>query len=87
LPWPNLIESTTRRGKDQAWDAIRKARQTVASNSLVYTTLGWRTTATGQPFFVHSTGAIGTEGAIDDVEVKPSLFNVFALPAPSTDAD
>jgi hypothetical protein len=87
LPWPNLIESTTRRGKDQAWDAIRKARQTVASNSLVYTTLGWRTTPAGQPFFVHSTGAIGTEGAIDDVEVKPSLFNVFALPTPSTDAD
>ncbi|MGC5172995.1 CHC2 zinc finger domain-containing protein [Microbacterium sp. DT81.1] len=87
LPWPNLIESTTRRGKDQAWDAIRKARQTVASNSLVYTTLGWRTGADGQPFFVHSTGAIGQDGAIDNVEVKPSLFNVFALPAPSTDAD
>lgn len=87
LPWPNLIESTTRRGKDQAWDAIRKARQTVASNSLVYTTLGWRTTEAGQPFFVHSTGAIGAEGVIDDVEVKPSLFNVFALPAPSTDAE
>lgn len=87
LPWPNLIESTTRRGKDQAWDAIRKARQTVASNSLVYTTLGWRTGADGQPFFVHSTGAIGQDGAIDNVEVKPSLFNVFALPAPSTDAE
>lgn len=86
LPWPNLIESTTRRGKDQAWDAIRKARQTVASNSLVYTTLGWRTSPEGHPFFIHSTGAIDSTGTVSDVEVKPSLFNVFNLPAPTTNA-
>ncbi|KDA04534.1 hypothetical protein DC31_06430 [Microbacterium sp. CH12i] len=86
LPWPNLLESTTRRGKDQAWDAIRKARQTVATNSRVYTTLGWRKDADGNPFFIHSTGAIAESGALDDVEVKPSLFSVFNLPAPTTDA-
>lgn len=86
LPWPNLLESTTRRGKDQAWDAIRKARQTVASNSLVYTTLGWRTAPEGHSFFIHSTGAIDSTGTMTDVEVKPSLFNVFNLPAPTADA-
>lgn len=86
LPWPNLIESTTRRGRDQAWDAIRKARPTATVNSVVYTTLGWRTEPEGS-IFIHSTGAIGRDGAIEDIEVKPSLFNVFNLPAPSTDVD
>jgi hypothetical protein len=86
LPWPNLLISTSRRGRDQAWDAIRNAHQTATKNSVVYTTLGWRDGEDG-PFFVHSSGAIGKTGSLEDVDVKPSVFDVFNLPTPTTDAD
>ena len=84
LPWPALLASTSRRGKDQAWDAIFQTRRAPSNNSVVYTTTGWRESDSG-PFFVHANGAIARGGQLDlDVDL-PELFRVYRLPEPNMD--
>lgn len=88
VPWPGMFESSSRRGKDQVWDAIFNARPTPSAQrrTTVYTATGWRDGETG-PFFVHAGGAIAKGGAIDVDTRFADAFNPYALPAPSNDVD
>lgn len=84
LPWPGMLESTSRRGKDTAWDAIFGARPAPVNRSTVYTTTGWRQTPTG-PFFVHGGGAIAKGGSLPLEVDLPDAFSPFKLPEPTLD--
>lgn len=86
LPWPNMLESTSRRGKDTAWDAIFGARPAPATRSTVYTTTGWRQTPTGA-FFVHGAGGIAKGGSLPLNVDLPDAFSPFKLPEPTVDVD
>ncbi|MGC5225407.1 CHC2 zinc finger domain-containing protein [Micromonospora sp. DT81.3] len=86
LPWPGFLESNSRRGRDSAWDAILKAVTPPSTNSVVHTTIGWRTADTG-PYFIHATGAIAKGGTIGvEVDVDKTS-SIYAMPAPTTDRD
>lgn len=85
LPWPGMLETSTRRGKDTAWDAIFNARPAPTQRSIVYTTAGWRESDAG-PFFVHAGGAIAKGGELDLRTNLPDPLTPFKLPAPSQDA-
>ncbi len=61
MPWPKMLESTSRRGKDTAWDSIFTARPVPAQRSHVYTTTGWRKSDLGD-YFVHAGGTITPDG-------------------------
>ena len=85
MPWPGFLESNSRRGADQAWDAMN-AIKPPRNNSIVHTTVGWRTTDTGD-YFVHATGAIAKNGALG-VEVDVATTSeIYAMPEPTTDRD
>lgn len=84
IPWPGFLEQTSRRGKDQAWDAIFSARRPPAQRTSVYTTTGWRESETG-PFFVHAGGAITKAGSLPLETQLPGPYQAFALPEPTTD--
>ncbi|WP_242085862.1 CHC2 zinc finger domain-containing protein [Microbacterium lacticum] len=85
MPWPGFLESTSRRGRDQAWDAINVI-SAPKNNSIVHTTVGWRTSDTGD-YFVHATGAIAKGGEVDvEVDVAKTS-DIYAMPAPTTDRD
>lgn len=82
LPWPGMLESNSRRGKDITWDAIFSARPSPVGRSTIYTTTGWRETPTGA-FFVHSGGGIAKGGSLAlDVELGET-FSPFKLPEPT----
>jgi hypothetical protein len=84
LPWPGMLESNSRRGKDIAWDAIFSARPAPVSRSTIYTTTGWRETPTGS-FFIHSGGGIAKGGSLAlDVDLG-GPFEPFKLPEPTVD--
>lgn len=85
LPWPAMLESSTRRGKDNAWDAIFNARPAPSQRSTVYTTSGWRESDAG-PFFVHAGGAIAKGGELNVRTNLPDSFHPFKLPAPSQES-
>lgn len=85
LPWPNMIESTSRRGKDAAWDAIFNARPAPSKRTVVYTASGWRETDAGW-FFVHAGGAIAKGGSLEGINSRlGSPFAPFTLQDPSDD--
>jgi hypothetical protein len=86
LPWPGMLESGSRRGKDLAWDAIFNARPVPSTRQTVYVATGWRESETG-PFFVHAGGAIAKGGALDGIATDiPGPFSPFNLPDPLEDA-
>ena len=85
LPWPGMLETTSRRGKDTAWDAIFNARPAPTTRSTVYTVTGWRTTDAGS-FFVHANGAVAKGGGLDLPVDLPDAFAPFKLPEPTTEA-
>lgn len=86
LPWPAMLEATSRRGKDTAWDAIHNARQAPAYRKPVYTATGWRQTDTGR-VYVHGSDAIARGGALGVAVELPGKFGQhYQLPAPSQDA-
>ncbi|PPF32680.1 telomere-associated protein [Pseudoclavibacter sp. AY1H1] len=86
LPWPAMLESTSRRGKDTAWDAIHNARQAPAYRKPVYTATGWRQTDTGR-VYVHGSDAIARGGELGVAVELPGKFGQhYQLPAPSRDA-
>lgn len=87
IPFPGMLETTSRRGKDAAWDAIHKARPGPAELARVYTATGWRKSDLGVNYFVHAGGAITPEG---ELPIKTRLgggVQNLKLPAPSTDRD
>ncbi len=85
LPWPGFLESQSRRGRDQAWDAMSSISPP-QDNSIVHTTVGWRDAETG-PYFVHAAGAIAKGGALDvEVDVEKTS-EIYAMPEPTTDRD
>lgn len=85
MPWPGFLESNSRRGADQAWDAMN-AIKPPRNNSIVHTTVGWRSTDTGD-YFVHATGAIAKNGALGvEVDVAKTS-DIYAMPEPTTDRD
>lgn len=88
MPWPGMLESTSRRGKDQAWDAIFNARPVPATRtrSTVYVASGWREAETG-PFFVHAGGAIARGGSIPVQSRFADAFKPFHLPEPSSEPE
>ncbi|WP_323824906.1 hypothetical protein, partial [Pseudomonas aeruginosa] len=54
------------------------------NNSIVHTTVGWRSTDTGD-YFVHATGAIAKNGALGvEVDVAKTS-DIYAMPEPTTD--
>ncbi|MBN6778889.1 hypothetical protein JRG19_10140 [Pseudoclavibacter alba] len=87
LPWPGLLESSSRRGKDQAWDAIHNAKRGPSYRRTVYTSTGWRFSEVGEPFFVHGAGAIDPNGVKEvDVDLQGSFNRFYQMPAPVTNA-
>lgn len=85
LPWPGFLESQSRRGRDQAWDAMSSISPP-SDHSIVHTTVGWRDAETG-PYFVHAAGAIAKGGAVDvEVDVEKTS-EIYAMPEPTTDRD
>jgi hypothetical protein len=85
-PWPGFLESNSRRGRDQAWDAILKAITPPSTNSVIHTTVGWRDADTG-PYFIHARGAIAKGGTIGaDVDVDKTSA-IYAMPTPSLDRE
>lgn len=84
LPFPGMVESSSRKGKDAAWDAIFLARPTPANRDTVYTAPGWRESETG-PFFVHGGGAIAKGGTLSIKTGMPKALSPFKLPEPVTD--
>lgn len=84
LPWPGMLESTSRRGKDTAWDAIFNARPVPSTRTTVYVASGWRESETG-PFFVHAGGAIAKGGTLPVSTSFPGTFSPFNLPDPLED--
>lgn len=85
-PWPGFLESNSRRGRDQAWDAILKAITPPSTNSVIHTTVGWRDSDTG-PYFIHAHGAIAKGGTIGaDVDVDKTSA-IYAMPTPTLDRD
>lgn len=63
LPWVGMLESTSRRGKELAWDALHNARPAPYARERVYTTTGWRHSEFGD-YFVHAGGAITANGTL-----------------------
>lgn len=86
LPWPGFLETNSRRGRDQAWDAIFSAKQTVSARSIVHTTVGWRKADTG-PYFVHASGAIAKGGNVNAEVDVDKTSSIYAMPEPTTDRD
>lgn len=84
LPWPGFLETNSRRGRDQAWDAIFSARQTVDARSIVHTTVGWRNADTG-PYFVHAAGAIAKGGPVHAEVDVDKTSSIYTMPEPTTD--
>lgn len=85
MPWPSMLESTSRRGKDTAWDAIFNARPVPAQRSHVYTTTGWRQSDIGE-YFVHAGGTITAEGFLPAETRLGGGVQHLRLPEPSQDA-
>ena len=62
---------------------MASAASTPKNNSIVHTTVGWRTSDTGD-YFVHATGAIAKGGEVDvEVDVAKTS-DIYAMPAPTT---
>lgn len=86
LPWPAMLESTSRRGKDTTWDAIHNARQAPAYRKPIYTATGWRETDTGR-VYVHGNDAIARGGELGVAVELPGKFGQhYQMPAPSQNA-
>ncbi|WP_404500486.1 hypothetical protein [Arthrobacter sp. GAS37] len=84
LPWPGLLESATAKGKDQAMQALLRARPAPAQRTPIYTATGWRKSDTGS-FFVHAAGALAKGGTIPVKTELPGPFEVYTFPDPCTD--
>lgn len=83
LPWPGMLESGTRRGKDTAWDAIFNARPAPIDRSIVHVATGWRESDAG-PFFVHAGGAIAKGGSLPLNVDLADAFTPYKLPEPTS---
>ena len=84
LGWPGMLEDSSRRGRDMAWNAIHRARRAPSSFNRIYTATGWRKTDLGD-FFVHGGGAITSQGHLD-VDVRmPSSIQKLTVPEPTLD--
>lgn len=87
IPWygANALASSSRRGKDNAFDGILKAVQGPSATTPKFTSTGWRETPEGR-IFVHAKGAISAAGSIPADVVLPDAFGVYGMPDPTTDA-
>lgn len=87
IPWYGAaaLASTSRRGKDAAFDGILKAVQGPGKKTAKYTSTGWRETPEGR-IFIHAGGAIGANGPIDADVALPDAMAVYRMPDPTTDA-
>lgn len=84
LGWPGMLEDSSRRGRDMAWNAIHRARRAPSSYNRIYTATGWRKTDLGD-FFVHGGGAITSSGQLD-VDVRmPGSIQKLTVPEPTQD--
>ncbi|XAS69923.1 CHC2 zinc finger domain-containing protein (plasmid) [Micrococcaceae bacterium Sec5.7] len=87
IPWYGAaaLASTSRRGKDAAFDGILKAVQGPAQKTAKYTSTGWRETPDGR-IFIHAGGAISATGPVEADVALPDAMAVYRMPDPTTDA-
>ncbi|GAA4659632.1 hypothetical protein GCM10025779_27390 [Arthrobacter cryoconiti] len=87
IPWYGAaaLTSTSRRGKDAAFDGILKAVHGPATKTPKYTSTGWRETPQGR-IFIHAGGAISAAGSVEADVVLPDAMAVYKMPEPVTDA-
>lgn len=87
IPWYGAaaLTSTSRRGKDAAFDGILKAVHGPASKTPKYTSTGWRETPQGR-IFIHAGGAISAAGSVPADVVLPDAMAVYKMPDPVTEA-
>lgn len=87
IPWygASALGSTSRRGRDAAFDGILKALPSPSRKTPKYTSTGWRDTPDG-PVFVHAHGVIGKDGLIEAETALPDVMSVYKLPKPTSDA-
>lgn len=85
LPWVGMLENTSRRGRELAWDALHNARPAPYARERVYTTTGWREGEEGS-YFVHADGAITAQGAMPLRTRMVGGIEHLRVAAPTTEA-
>ncbi len=86
LPWPNMLEKSSRTGRETAWDALFSARPAPRDRTTVYVTTGWRNSEEGR-FFIHGGGAVDASGSRElEIDLPGKFGDHYQMPAPSSDA-